>query len=248
MRAGRRWPAFVIPMTMLVWANVHGGFVVGLIAIAVYAALMRTRTDTRHVIGRRRGHVHQPVRPPLLDVSRTRVAASARGHHRVGPDVHRGQRALLRVPHPVRYRDRSDCRRMETTHCAGIDDARADGNRRVAASTACAVLWAGGPRVSRAVCRALVPAHATGRRPGGPRSPGGVRGSWNSCRRLRWNPWCRRVSIPSARSRRSTRPASKETSRCHSAGVATPCGGWRPRSRCRWTGVTRRRIRTRRLR
>jgi hypothetical protein len=43
MRAGRRWPAFVIAPLMLVWANVHGGFVVGLIAIAVYAALVRTR-------------------------------------------------------------------------------------------------------------------------------------------------------------------------------------------------------------
>jgi hypothetical protein len=44
MRSGRRWPAFLIPPLMLAWANVHGGFVVGLIAIAVYAALMRTRT------------------------------------------------------------------------------------------------------------------------------------------------------------------------------------------------------------
>ena len=43
MRTGRDWPVFVIPMTMLVWANVHGGFVVGLIAIAAYAALMRTQ-------------------------------------------------------------------------------------------------------------------------------------------------------------------------------------------------------------
>jgi len=43
MRAGQNWPAFVIAPVMLVWANVHGGFVVGLIAIAVYAALVRTR-------------------------------------------------------------------------------------------------------------------------------------------------------------------------------------------------------------
>jgi hypothetical protein len=43
LRAGRRWPAFVIAPVMLVWANMHGGFVVGLIAIAVYAALARTR-------------------------------------------------------------------------------------------------------------------------------------------------------------------------------------------------------------
>jgi hypothetical protein len=44
MRACRHWPAFIITLTMLVWANVHGGFVVGLIAIAVYAALVRTRS------------------------------------------------------------------------------------------------------------------------------------------------------------------------------------------------------------
>jgi hypothetical protein len=42
-RAGKRWPAFVIALLMLVWANVHGGFVVGLVAIAVYAAWLRTR-------------------------------------------------------------------------------------------------------------------------------------------------------------------------------------------------------------
>ncbi len=43
MRDGRHWPAFVIVPLLLVWANVHGGFVVGLIAIAVYAAFVRTR-------------------------------------------------------------------------------------------------------------------------------------------------------------------------------------------------------------
>ncbi|HUJ72720.1 MAG TPA: hypothetical protein VLZ30_10775 [Verrucomicrobiae bacterium] len=43
MRAGRRWPAFIIVPVMLFWANVHGGFVVGLITIAVYAVFARTR-------------------------------------------------------------------------------------------------------------------------------------------------------------------------------------------------------------
>jgi hypothetical protein len=43
MRAGRRWPAFAIVALMLVWANMHGGFIVGLVAIAVYAAWLRTR-------------------------------------------------------------------------------------------------------------------------------------------------------------------------------------------------------------
>jgi hypothetical protein len=44
MRGGRRWLAFPIVALMLVWANVHGGFIVGLAAIAVYAAWLRTRT------------------------------------------------------------------------------------------------------------------------------------------------------------------------------------------------------------
>ncbi|MGA2603681.1 MAG: hypothetical protein ABSG14_05585 [Verrucomicrobiia bacterium] len=43
MRGGRRWPSFAIVVLMLVWANVHGGFVVGLVAIAVYAAWLGTR-------------------------------------------------------------------------------------------------------------------------------------------------------------------------------------------------------------
>ena len=43
MRSGRRWPGVVIVPVMLVWANVHGGFVVGLITIGVYAALAPTR-------------------------------------------------------------------------------------------------------------------------------------------------------------------------------------------------------------
>ena len=44
MRGGRRWPSVAIVALMLVWANLHGGFIVGLIAIAVYAAGLRTRT------------------------------------------------------------------------------------------------------------------------------------------------------------------------------------------------------------
>ena len=37
IRAGEKWPAFVLPAVMLVWSNVHGGFVAGLGAMAVYA-------------------------------------------------------------------------------------------------------------------------------------------------------------------------------------------------------------------
>lgn len=38
IRAGKSWPVFVLPAMMLVWANVHGGFVAGLGAMAIYAA------------------------------------------------------------------------------------------------------------------------------------------------------------------------------------------------------------------
>jgi hypothetical protein len=37
IKRGRRWPSLVIVAMMLVWTNVHGGFVVGLGVIAVYA-------------------------------------------------------------------------------------------------------------------------------------------------------------------------------------------------------------------
>ena len=43
MRDGRRLPALAVVALMLAWTNVHGGFVVGLVAIAVYAAWLRTR-------------------------------------------------------------------------------------------------------------------------------------------------------------------------------------------------------------
>jgi hypothetical protein len=38
IRAGKNWPAFLLPVITLIWANVHGGFVVGLGAIGVYTA------------------------------------------------------------------------------------------------------------------------------------------------------------------------------------------------------------------
>ena len=39
IRRGGRWPLFVLPPLMLVWSNVHGGFVAGLGALGVYTAL-----------------------------------------------------------------------------------------------------------------------------------------------------------------------------------------------------------------
>jgi hypothetical protein len=45
-RRGGRWPAAVLPALMLVWTNLHGGFVVGLGVIFIYAAasiLLRDR-------------------------------------------------------------------------------------------------------------------------------------------------------------------------------------------------------------
>jgi hypothetical protein len=38
LRRGGRWPAAVLPALMLVWTNLHGGFVVGLGAIFIYGA------------------------------------------------------------------------------------------------------------------------------------------------------------------------------------------------------------------
>jgi len=38
IRAGKKWAAFLQPLVMLVWANVHGGCVAGLGTVAVYAA------------------------------------------------------------------------------------------------------------------------------------------------------------------------------------------------------------------
>jgi hypothetical protein len=43
MRGGQHWASFAIVALMLVWANVHGGFIVGLASIAIYAAWLRTR-------------------------------------------------------------------------------------------------------------------------------------------------------------------------------------------------------------
>ena len=37
LRDGRRWPAVGLPLIILMWANVHGGFVVGLAVIFFYA-------------------------------------------------------------------------------------------------------------------------------------------------------------------------------------------------------------------
>jgi hypothetical protein len=38
IRRGKRWPAVVIPVILLVWANVHGGFASGLGTVGVYTA------------------------------------------------------------------------------------------------------------------------------------------------------------------------------------------------------------------
>jgi hypothetical protein len=38
IRVGKKWPVFVLPLMMLAWSNIHGGFVAGLGAMAVYTA------------------------------------------------------------------------------------------------------------------------------------------------------------------------------------------------------------------
>lgn len=39
MRGGARWPAAALPLIILVWANLHGGFVAGLGVIVIYTAV-----------------------------------------------------------------------------------------------------------------------------------------------------------------------------------------------------------------
>ena len=51
IRAGKKWPVFVLPAVMLVWANVHGGFMAGLGAMAVYAAFaLFTRRQAKSML------------------------------------------------------------------------------------------------------------------------------------------------------------------------------------------------------
>jgi hypothetical protein len=51
IRAGRRWAAFVQPAVMLVWANVHGGFVAGLGTVAVYTVFaLVTQRQTKTML------------------------------------------------------------------------------------------------------------------------------------------------------------------------------------------------------
>jgi len=38
LRGGRRWPVAALPLVMLIWTNLHGGFVVGLGVVFLYAA------------------------------------------------------------------------------------------------------------------------------------------------------------------------------------------------------------------
>lgn len=38
LRGGRRWPVVALPLVMLLWTNLHGGFVVGLGIVFLYAA------------------------------------------------------------------------------------------------------------------------------------------------------------------------------------------------------------------
>jgi hypothetical protein len=51
IRAGNRWPVFVLPLMMLAWSNIHGGFVAGLGAIAVYTTFgLFTRRHVKLVL------------------------------------------------------------------------------------------------------------------------------------------------------------------------------------------------------
>jgi hypothetical protein len=51
IRAGKKWPIFVLPPMMLAWSNIHGGFVAGLGAIAVYTTFsLFTRRQIKRML------------------------------------------------------------------------------------------------------------------------------------------------------------------------------------------------------
>jgi hypothetical protein len=51
IRAGKKWPAFILPLMMLAWSNIHGGFVAGLGAMAVYTAFaLFTRRQIKRML------------------------------------------------------------------------------------------------------------------------------------------------------------------------------------------------------
>jgi hypothetical protein len=45
LRAGGKWPLFILPPMFLLWSNVHGGFVAGLGAIDIYTTLAAFRRE-----------------------------------------------------------------------------------------------------------------------------------------------------------------------------------------------------------
>ncbi len=51
IRAGKKWPLMVLPLMMLIWSNIHGGFVAGLGAIAVYTVFaLVTRRQIKRLL------------------------------------------------------------------------------------------------------------------------------------------------------------------------------------------------------
>jgi hypothetical protein len=71
------------------------GFVVGLAAIAVYAAWLRTRVALATLLAALASHLCQSVWIGLLDVSRARLAASARRYCGMGTNAGVGDRSVL---------------------------------------------------------------------------------------------------------------------------------------------------------
>jgi len=51
IRAGKKWPVWALPLMMLAWSNLHGGFVAGLGALAIYTAFaLFTRQHIRRML------------------------------------------------------------------------------------------------------------------------------------------------------------------------------------------------------
>ena len=183
------------------------------------------------------------------------LVAPAHPHYRVGSDADLGQRRLLWISNRICRRDPGDRDGMETAlvarrgvagHGARVGHAGAHRDRGLSAPATRTIFRVGGAGICGTLSGALAGAdrnrHGVVREPsdsGGVEVPAirvvGARGAAEFLSRRRGG------DAGPSRGRGEPRGAV-------SLGAATPRGGWHPRSRCQWTGATRRRTPRRRSR